>query len=359
MSDFYAVTKQDLMSRGVLGTQWFIKNLLPNSGTTIFYGVPGEGKSTIGMECALAVQNGIPFAGFVDLAGDFVGEKLNTAWLSFEDDWEEEARGRLTMHDDELEWPLFISERQADGWGDAISLLLDGTNGDDLAGIFTADSQRRWDDFGKFLQGHGVRLLFVDTLSELAGTDAKAHKVQQIFRLLSRLRSAYGVATVLIGHSSSHKNSQGKRSSELLGATAWIAKARHTVLVDGNTKMTWAKVMKSNRGPTGFNVNMQKVDGGPITVISTNSQSDYVEQSAKSTQKRDWMAKRENAQAVRAAGPTFWVSADSIGKAAGGSKSIGKGLIDGGYFQSVKRGQYEPVDSIIDADWDSWNAEAS
>lgn len=356
---FYGVTKQDLLSKGAEGTQWFVKYLLPTSGTTIFYGVPGEGKSTIGMECALAVQNGIPFAGFNDLAGDFIGEKVNTAWLSFEDDWEEEARGRLAMHDGELDWPLFISERNSDGWGDAVSLLLDGTNGEDLTGIFTADSQRRWDDFGKFLQTHGVRLLFVDTLSELAGTEAKPHKVQQVFRLLGRLRDIYGVTTVLIGHSSSHKNNMGKKSSELLGATAWIAKARHTILIEGNTKMTWAKVMKSNRGPTGFNVNMQKVDGGPIVVLGTNTQSEYVEKSAKSTQKRDWETKRELAKAVRAAGPGFWVSAESIGQAAGGSKSIGNGLINGGFFRSIKRGEYAPVDSIIDSDWDSWNAEAS
>lgn len=352
------VNKPDLLSRESRANQWFIKNLLPSSGTTIVYGVPGEGKSTICLEWALALQNGLPFAGYEPLQGDFPGELINTAWLSFEDDGDEEMTSRLSMHDMNLEWPIYIAESTPEGWADPTSLLLDGTNGMDANGGLSAGSQQHWDNLGKRLQVANVKVLFIDTLNELAGTDASARQVQNCFRLLSGLRDRFGVRTVLIGHSSSHAK-EGRKSTELMGATAWTAKSRHSVLIDGNTTTTWAKVMKSNRGPTGFNVTMAKVDGGPVTVLRVNSQSEYIAEKQKSNQKRDWEKKREQATKARDAGSDHWTSEEGLGKAAGGSKSIGKAIIASGYFRQVGRGKYEPINELIDADWDSWNASQS
>lgn len=355
---FKFVTKSELQSQGCYASQWYIRNLLPVSGTTIVYGVPGEGKSTICMEWALSLQNGLPFAGHEPLEGDFPGERINTAWLTFEDGGDQEMASRLSQHDSDLDWPILVAESATDGWADPTSLLLDGSNGVNDNDGFSAESQRRWDELGKGLQAVGVRVLFIDTLSDLAGIDVGPRRVQNCFRLLASLRKQYGVATVLIGHSSSHVK-EGRRSTELLGATAWVAKARHTVLVDGNSKSTWARVTKSNRGPTGFNVEMQKVDGGPIKVIGANSQAWYIAAKQKSEQRRDWDKKRTQAATAREAGSEYWTSAQSIGAACGGSKSTGKAIIHAGFFRSVSRGRYEPVDALIDADWETWQSSKS
>lgn len=349
------VNKSELLGKKGRANQWYVRNLVTASGTTIVYGVPGEGKSTICLEWAFALQNGMPFAGYEPLQGDFPGERINTAWLSFEDDGDEEMATRLSMHDSDLDWPIYIAESTAEGWADPTSLLLDGTNGMDANGFLSADSRRNWDDLGKRLQAAEVKLLFIDTLSELAGTDASARQVQHCFRLLSGLRNRYGVTTVLIGHSSSHAK-EGRKSTELMGATAWTAKSRHTVLVGGTTTKTWARVMKSNRGPTGFNVTMAKVDGGPVTVLGVNSQAEFVAESQKSNQKRDWEKKREHASKARDAGPDCWTSVERLGKAAGGSKSIGKAIVTAGYFRQVDRGKYEPVNELIDGNWEAWQA---
>jgi hypothetical protein len=225
----------------------------------------------------------------------------------------------------------------------------------DVNGGLSAGSQQRWDDLGKRLQVANVKVLFIDTLSELAGTDASARQVQNCFRLLSGLRDRFGVKTVLIGHSSSHAK-EGRKSTELMGATAWTAKSRHSVLIAGNPTTTWAKVMKSNRGPTGFNVTLAKVDGGPVTVLGVNSQAEFVAENRKSNQKRDWEKKREHATKAREAGPDCWTSVERLGKAAGGSKSIGNAIVTAGYFRQLERGKYEPVNELIDGNWEAWQA---
>jgi hypothetical protein len=339
------VTKEELIALPHNGNQWYVPNLLPESGTTIVYGVPGEGKSTICMEWALALQNGIPFAGSDHFAGEYVGNPINTAWLSFEDDWSWEVRSRLVQHGDDLEWPLFIAEPTGGTWTDALSLILgNGSNPDSTIG---REVKNHWDDLCSQLQESGVRVLFIDTISELLDSDASPRLVQETFRHFGDMRRKYGVTTVLIGHASSHKGPNGKKKDELLGATAWVAKARHTVLVDGNTKATWARVMKSNRGPTGYNVTMKKVDGGPVHVVDVNTANEYVERAARKRQDRDWIQLRTYAQQAWEAGSGAWANQTSLGQAVGMSKSVGFRMCKAGFFREGPNGGWEPVLELI------------
>jgi hypothetical protein len=340
------VTKDELLSLPNNGNQWYVPNLLPESGTTIVYGVPGEGKSTICMEWALALQNGLPFAGSEHFAGEYVGNPINTAWLSFEDDWSWEVRSRLVQHDADVEWPLFVAEPTGGTWTDALSLILvNGSNPDSVIG---REVKNHWDDLCSQLQEAAVKVLFIDTISELLDSDANPRLVQETFRHFGDMRRKYGVTTVLIGHASSHKSPNGKKKDELLGATAWVAKARHTVLVDGNTKATWAKVMKSNRGPTGYNVTMMKVDGGPVRVLDVTTANEYVERATKKRQNRDWQQLRAYAQKARAAGPEAWRNQTTLGQAAGMSRSVGVRMCNAGLFRRRDNGGWEPVPDLID-----------
>jgi len=340
--------KTDLEAVPAESGRWYVKNLLPVSGTTIIYGAPGEGKTSICLDMALALENGLPFAGWDRLQGDFPGEHVGTAWLSFEDSWEQEVRERLAMRDPDWEWPRFVARHDAEKvhWEDAVDLKLDGTFPPDGSAVIPDYVKDHWNDLGKTLQDDGVRVLFVDTLSELMGSDANVRQAQANFGLLSDLRRRYRITTVLIGHSSSHRDQNGKKKSELLGVTAFTAKARHTVLVQSNSSKTWARVDKSNRGPTGYNVTFERIGGGPVVVTGTNSQEEFVEQDRKQKQNRHWDKKREQARAVKAAGPEAWGSLEAMGAAAGGSRKIGESLVRAGFFTKSGDG-YIPNDDLV------------
>ena len=340
--------KLDLQAIPAESGRWYIKHLLPVSGMTIIYGAPGEGKTSICLDMALALENGLPFAGCEGLQGDFPGERVGTAWLSFEDSWEQEVRERLEMRDSNMEWPVFIVRHDSEKghWGDAVDLRLDGIFPSSGPAEIPDDVRDRWNGLGQTLQENGVRVLFIDTLSELMGSDTHPRQAQANFNLLSGLRRDYGITIVLIGHSSSHRDQNGKKKDELLGVTAFSAKARHTVLVQSNNSKTWARVHKSNRGPTGYNVTFERIGGGPVVVTGTNSQDEFVEQSREQKQNRDWEKKREQAHAVRAAGPEAWVSMKAMGEAAGGSRKIGESLVKAGFFTKNGDG-YIPNDELI------------
>lgn len=343
---YQLVEKEDLLALPSTTDPFYIPNLLPTSGTTIVYGVPGEGKSTICMEWALALENGLPFAGSEHFMGDLVGKPIRTAWLSFEDDWSEEVRGRLMMHGNDKSWPLFVAEPTGGDWTDALSLVL-ATSFGDAGAAMNREAESHWNDLCMQLQEKHVKVLFIDTLSELVDSNASTIIIQHCFRLFGEMRRRYGITFVLIGHASSHTRPGGKKSTELLGATAWVAKARHTVLVDGNTRETWAKVMKSNRGPTGFNVTMRKVDGGPVDVVKVNTASEYVEERQKSQQQRDWALMREHARLALEAGPAHWKSATSLGAAFNMSATAGRKLVSAGFFTHLGHGRYEPNRELI------------
>jgi hypothetical protein len=238
------------------------------------------------------------------------------------------------MRDSNLEWPRFVVRQDSEKghWGDAVDLRLDGIFPSNGPAEIPDDVRDRWNGLGQTLQENGVRVLFIDTLSELMGSDANVRQAQANFNLLSGLRRDYGITIVLIGHSSSHRDQNGKKKSELLGVTAFTAKARHTVLVQSNSSKTWARVDKSNRGPTGFNVTFERIGGGPVVVTGTNSQDEFVEQDRKRKQDRNWEKKREQARAAKAAGPEAWGSLKAIGQAAGGSRKIGESLVRAGFF---------------------------
>lgn len=340
---FKLISKPELLSRSGRDEEWFIPNLLPVGGTTIVYGAPGWGKSTICLEWALALCNGRSFASSEHFVGEFVGNPIRVAWLSFEDDWEDEATGRLLKHGEDIAWPDFVTEPSKGAWGDAVSLMISPNRQGDGSAIPSA-TRDHWEELCIDLRDAGVQLLFIDTLSELVDSEANPRLIQSCFSMFGRLRKEYGVTFVLIGHASAHKDN-GKRKDELMGHTAWTAKARHTVLVDGNTSETFAKVTKSNRGPTGFNVTMRKVDGSPVTVVKVNTAQEYVQDRQKQQQERDWANLRANAEKAAMAGAPAWTSAKSLGEAAGGSASIGRRLFKAGYFVKKGRGQYAP-------DWD-------
>ena len=348
MSSYRLLRKPDIKGLPAESGRWYVKNLLPVSGTTIIYGAPGEGKTSICLDMALALENGLPFAGWEELQGDFPGEQIGTAWLSFEDSWEQEVRERLEMRDTDLEWPRFVArhDNQKVHWEDAVDLKLDGTFPPDGSAVIPDYVKDHWNDLGQTLHRDGVRVLFIDTLSELMGSDANVRQAQANFGLLSGLRRNYGITTVLIGHSSSHRDQNGKKKSELLGVTAFTAKARHTVLVQSNSSKTWARVDKSNRGPTGYNVTFERIGGGPVVVTGTNSQDEFVEKERKQKQNRDWEKKREQAREVREAGPEAWGSQEAIGKAANGSRKIGESLVKAGFFTKNGAG-YIPNDELI------------
>ena len=343
--------KLDLQAIPAESGRWYIKHLLPVSGVTIIYGAPGDGKTSICLDMALALENGLPFAGCEGLQGDFPGERVGTAWLSFEDSWEQEVRERLEMRDSNLEWPVFIVRHDSEKghWGDAVDLRLDGIFPSNGPAEIPDDVRDRWNGLGQTLQENGVRVLFIDTLSELMGSDILPRQAQANFNLLSGLRRDYGITIVLIGHSSSHRDQNGKKKNELLGVTAFSGKARHTVLVQSNSSKTWARVDKSNRGPTGHNVTFERIDGGPVVVTETKSQDEFVEQDRKQKQDRDWQKKREQARAVVEAGQEAWRSQETLGRAAGGSRKIGETLVKAGFFKAADGG-YVPDYALIGID---------
>lgn len=46
---------------------------------------------------------------------------------------------------------------------------------------------------------------------------------------------------------------------------------------------------------------------------------------------------------------------DAMGTCLGGSRRLGDSLVKGRFFERVSGG-YQPVDAVIDMDWDAWRA---
>ena len=339
-------TRETLCAAAETTSQWFVDRLIPVDGTTIFFGVPGDGKSTVCLALAMAIENGLPFGDQEEFIGSFPGEKVPTAWITFEDGGIGEIGSRLRTYDPDLQSPLVLD-------GTLTPELVAGTLKSQEA--LAAETRIAWNELGQTLHQAEVKVAFIDTLSDWASTDASPHLVQACLQLLSHLRRHFAITAVLIGHASSHAR-EYRKSQELMGATAWMAKARHAVLVESNRSQTWMRVTKSNRGQVGFNVTMSRVDGGPINITSATSPDEYAAERQKSTQKRSWERRREQAQLARTAGPKAWTSVEALGEAAGGSKTIGKNLVKAGFFRKVGRGTYEPVNELIDGDWQAWEA---
>ncbi len=329
---------------------WYIPNLIPVDGVTIVYGEGGSGKSRLLLEACLYLEAGRPFLDSDHFRGDYVGTPVKTAWLSFEDAWAHEAAARLSNHPIQVPGPRFITRQSWTREPDiADRLRLSRSREFVKDGIIDENTESNWLLLGEALQLEGVQLLVVDATKGLVGGQVGRQEVaDSVIELFAGLRRRYGVTVVLIAHASAHKKESGRASDEVMGASTWTHSARHVVLVQSNTTKTFARVHKSNWGPTGFNVQFSRASEAPLELIQVNSQREYVEQQAASRQNRDWDTKREQARMAVAAGPDAWKSFDSLGKAAGGSKKIGQSLVKGKFFLKASDGSgYQPNRELI------------
>ena len=78
-----------------------------------------------------------------------------------------------------------------------------------------------------------------------------------------------------------------------MGASTWTHSARHVVLVQSNTNVTFARVTKSNWGPTGFNVQFDRVSDGPLTLRSVNTAREYGAKQKRDRTEKDFAQRTE------------------------------------------------------------------
>jgi RecA-family ATPase len=331
---------------------WFIPNLIPVDGVTIVYGDGGSGKSRILLEACLYLESGRPFLDSEHFHGDYVCTPVKTAWLSFEDAWAQEASARLADHPIQVDGPLFITRDSWQREPDIADRLRLSRSRDFIRdGIVDQNTESNWLMLGEALQSAGVQVLVVDATKGLVGGQVGRQEVADaVIELFAKLRRRYGVTVVLIAHASAHKKDFGKPSDEVMGASTWTHSARHVVLVQSNTSTTFARVHKSNWGPTGLNVQFERVSEAPLKLVQVTTQRQYVEEQAASRQQRDWETKRSQAQQALAAGPEAWKTQESLGKAAGGSKKIGQVLVKSMFFTKTPDGSgYQPNLELIGA----------
>lgn len=329
---------------------WFIPNLVPVDGVTILYGDGGSGKSRLLLEACLYLEAGRAFLDSEHFRGDYVGRPVKTAWLSFEDAWAHEASARLADHPIQVDGPLFIARDSWQREPDIADRLRLSRSRDFIRdGIVDQNTQSNWLMLGEALESAGVQVLVVDATKGLVGGQVGRQEVADaVIELFATLRSRYGVSVVLIAHASAHKKDSGNPADEVMGASTWTHSARHVVLVQSNTTTTFARVHKSNWGPTGFNVQFERVSDAPLKLRQVTDQRHYLEEQAASRQKRDWETKRSQAQRALAAGPEAWKTQESLGLAAGGSKKIGQTLVKSKFFRRIPGANgYQPDLELI------------
>lgn len=336
---------------------WFIPNLIPVDGVTILYGDGGSGKSRILLEACLYLEAGKAFLDSEHFHGELVDTPVKTAWLSFEDAWAHEAATRLANHPIQLDGPRFITRDSWEREPDIADRLRLSRSRDFIKdGVIDDNTEANWLMLGRELQSEGVQLLVVDATKGLVGGQVGRQEIADaVIELFAQMRRRFGVTTVLIAHSSAHKKDFGKPSDEVMGASTWTHSARHVVLVQSNTSVTFARVAKSNWGPTGFNVQFDRVSDGPLILRSVNSAQEYATEQKRKRTAQDFEKRTEWVHQLREASqsdPNVMTSTRSMATALGIShNTVSKKLLKAGWV--VKDGGHYIID------WDKIDHPAS
>jgi hypothetical protein len=328
---------------------WFIPNLIPVDGVTIVYGDGGSGKSRILLEACLYLEAGLPFCGNPAFSGPYEGVSVKTAWLSFEDAWAWEMDQRLTEHPIKVDGPLFLTRSSWDREPDIADRLRLSMSKDFIKdGILNENSEANWLALGEALAERDVKVLVVDATKGLVGGQVSRQEIADaVIELFAKIRRQFGITTVLIAHSSAHKKDHGKPSDEVMGASTWVHSARHVVLVQSSTTTTFARVTKSNWGPTGFNVKFKRVSDRPVAVQSINTTQEYAAQQNRKRTHEHFAKRTANLQKLIEAGkvnPEIWKSFQSMADAININKSVIQRMKNDGWLEkSESTGCYRPV----------------
>ena len=341
---------------------WYIPNLIPVDGVTIVFGDGGSGKSRILLDACLALESGQPFCGRQEFTSEYT-HRIKTAWLSFEDAWTWEMHRRLKQHPIQVDGPVFITRDHSDNEPDiADRLRLSSSVAFNRDGIIDPQMEANWLDLGETLKEQDVKLLVVDATKGLVGGQVGKQEIaDSVIDLFAKIRRRCGVTTVLIAHSSAHKKDFGKPADEVMGASTWTHSARHVVFVQSNTNVTFARVTKSNWGPTGCNVQFDRVSDGPLTFRSVNTAREYAEQQSRKRTQEQFTKRTEQVKALISSAehdPGVWKTQRSMANALGVSTSEINHMVKGGWVTKPKGASgYSP--DLTKLDWTDESVEST
>ncbi len=140
-----------------------------------------------------------------------------------------------------------------------------------------------------------------------------------------------------------------------------IHSARHVVFVQSNTNVTFARVTKSNWGPTGCNVQFDRVSDGPLTFRSVNTAREYAEQQSRKRTQEQFTKRTEQVKALISSAehdPGVWKTQRSMANALGVSTSEINHMVKGGWVTKPKGASgYSP--DLTKLDWTDESVEST
>lgn len=205
---------------------WLWYPYIPYGKITILQGDPGEGKSTMMIQIAALITNGMPMP---DGSGQRIPE--NVIYQAAEDGIEDTVKPRLEAAGADCGRIAFLEQS--------------------VENPITLDDER----IEKAIERTKAKLLVIDPLQAYLGADSdmqKTNSVRLVFGHLAKVAEQTGCAVVLIGHMNKSGHSKGIYRG--LGSIDIAALARSILLVGRDRSNPYYRVLlqiKNNLAPEG------------------------------------------------------------------------------------------------------------
>lgn len=239
--------------------RWLVRNRIPMAAPTLLSGDGAAGKTTIGLQLAVATVRGTDWLGAVV-------DEPGAAMFFTAEETEDEVHHRL----------LAIADHHRLSLADLADVHVHSVAGQDaVLGTPNSNGIIRVTPLFERLQAAALdirpRLVLLESAADLfAGNENDRSQVRQFVMLLRRLAMAADAAVMLLAHPSLSGLSSGTGTS---GSTGWhnsvrarlyFAAAKSEASDDGNGTRV-LQVKKSNYGPAGETVRVRWQEGVFVT----------------------------------------------------------------------------------------------